>query len=154
MWNKTGLETNRNRPVASAGNASFTRGDWVVHLGIIVSFAAALAYPLITGLLPASGVSSAISHDCLLKSVTGIPCPTCGFTRSCHVLMQGNLLDCLKYNPFSLAYISGLGILCVLSLRAIRQRKPFELSRPVSAAVFVILGLAWLLKLLGPREFW
>ena len=154
MSDKAGLETGQDRPIGSADTASFRLGDWVVHLGIVVSFAAAIAYPLATGLLPSSGISAAISHDCLLKSATGIPCPACGFTRSCHALIRGDAVDSIRYNPFSLVYILGLGMLCVLSIRAIRRRRPLQLSPRVSAAILCFLAWAWLLKLLGPREFW
>jgi hypothetical protein len=151
---KAGIETSQRRPIAAAETADFRPSDWAVHLGIVVSFAAALGYPLVTGLLPASAIPAAVSHDCLLKSATGIPCPTCGFTRSCHALIGGNAVDSLKYNPFSPVYVLGLGILCILSIRAILRRRPLLLSPRVSTAVLVVLASAWLLKLLGPREFW
>lgn len=154
VWDNTGLETSQNHPIVSAEGADFSPGDWVVHLGIIVSFVVALLYPLLTGLFPSSGISAVVSHECLLKSATGIPCPACGFTRSCHVLMSGNSLDAWKYNPFSLVYIAGLGVLAVLSIRAILRHEPLQLSPRVSAAVLVVLASAWLWKLLGPREFW
>lgn len=154
VWDQAGLEASRERRVAAAERARFTPGDWVVHLGIVGSLVAALAYPLITGLFPSSRISSVISHGCLLKSVTGIPCPACGFTRSCHALIRGDVVDCFKYQPLSLVYLAGLGILGACSIRAILRREPLRLSSSVSAAIFLVLGSAWLLKLLAPREFW
>ncbi len=154
MRDNAGVEAAQDQAIACARCAHFTRGDWVVHLGIVVSFAAALVYPLVTGLFPSSRISSAVSHGCILKTVTGIPCPACGFTRSCHALLRGNAVDCFRYNPFSLVYIAGLGIIGVFSLRAIRRREPLLLPPRLSAVVLLVLATAWLLKLLGPREFW
>jgi hypothetical protein len=39
---------------------------------------------------------------CLVKHFVGIPCPSCGSTRSVMALMQGNLLDAALINPMGL----------------------------------------------------
>jgi hypothetical protein len=45
---------------------------------------------------------------CLFKTVTGIPCPSCGITRSLLLLFQGDMTAALWVNP--------LGILAALLL--------------------------------------
>lgn len=45
---------------------------------------------------------------CLLKNVTGLPCPSCGTTRSLLLLMSGDLQTALLTNP--------LGIVAAISL--------------------------------------
>ncbi|MFZ1083227.1 MAG: DUF2752 domain-containing protein [Candidatus Kryptoniota bacterium] len=45
------------------------------------------------------------THDslptfCLFKEVTGIPCPSCGTTRSLIALISGNIKESLLINPF------------------------------------------------------
>jgi hypothetical protein len=45
------------------------------------------------------------AHDtlpsfCLFKEVTGIPCPSCGTTRSLIALINGNIRESLLINPF------------------------------------------------------
>jgi hypothetical protein len=39
---------------------------------------------------------------CLLKHTTGIPCPSCGSTRSILSLLHGNIMQSLYWNPFGL----------------------------------------------------
>ena len=39
---------------------------------------------------------------CPIKLTTGIPCPSCGSTRSVLMLFEGNLLSALQTNPFGL----------------------------------------------------
>jgi hypothetical protein len=36
---------------------------------------------------------------CLIKSVTGLPCPSCGITRSLTELVEGNIFASLYTNP-------------------------------------------------------
>ncbi len=57
--------------------------------------------------------------DCTFHTVTGIPCPTCGSTRSIVELSNGRLLDALGYNPLFTLFAVGLvcwGILSVVLL--------------------------------------
>ena len=37
---------------------------------------------------------------CLIKRVTGIPCPSCGSTRSVLSVLNGDLAGALHWNPF------------------------------------------------------
>jgi len=39
---------------------------------------------------------------CLFKQVTGIPCPSCGSTRSVLSLLRGDFADALFWNPFGI----------------------------------------------------
>ena len=48
-----------------------------------------------TGFKPANGV-------CLFKNVTGIPCPSCGATRSVLALIHGNFQRAIAVNPLGI----------------------------------------------------
>ena len=48
---------------------------------------------------------------CLFKNVTGIPCPSCGTTRSLLLLMAGDLPGVLLTNPLGL--LAGFALLAV-----------------------------------------
>lgn len=45
---------------------------------------------------------------CLFKNITGIPCPSCGITRSLVFLARGDISDAFYFNP--------LGILAAVAL--------------------------------------
>jgi Protein of unknown function (DUF2752) len=39
---------------------------------------------------------------CIIKNITGIPCPSCRTTRAVELLLQGNVLASLQMNPFGI----------------------------------------------------
>ncbi len=43
--------------------------------------------------------SSNSIHPCFIKTVTGIPCPSCGTTRSVMLILHGNFFDAFRLNP-------------------------------------------------------
>jgi hypothetical protein len=49
----------------------------------------------------------ALAPSCMFKSLTGVPCPTCGATRSIVFLSQGDVVSAFTMNPLIVA--------CVLS---------------------------------------
>ena len=55
---------------------------------------------------------------CIMKRLTGIPCPSCGSTRSIILLIKGNFAEAFKLNP--LGYIIAL-IMLIMPLWIIRD---------------------------------
>ena len=47
---------------------------------------------------------------CLFKRVTGVPCPTCGFTRGMFSLLGGHPVEAWLYNPLLFSFLIVLGI--------------------------------------------
>ena len=45
-------------------------------------------------------------HECVFRSLTGIPCPSCGTTRAATAFLQGDLMTAFINNP--LAALAGL----------------------------------------------
>lgn len=39
---------------------------------------------------------------CIIKNVTGYPCPSCGTTRAVALLLEGRIIDSLWLNPFGI----------------------------------------------------
>jgi hypothetical protein len=42
---------------------------------------------------------------CIFKSITGVPCPSCGITRSVLQILHGNWIDAILINPLGLMVI-------------------------------------------------
>ncbi len=94
---------------------------------------------------------------CLFLSLSGIPCPTCGMTRSVIATVQGHWGEALRYHAFGPVLLGALGLLMLhLGLELVRGKSlqwpwPARWFRPLS---FWILLLAYL-SYYGVRlSFW
>lgn len=74
---------------------------------------------------------------CLFKRLTGIPCPTCGFTRGALNLLQGQLVQAWLCNPLLYSVLGiffAVTIVRVLFGRAVR----IHLSRAERAIAWIV----------------
>lgn len=90
----------------------------------------------------------------IFQSLTGLPCPTTGGTRSLFALLRGELTESLRYNalcvPICLLFAVTLSQLLMQALRGKRLA-----LRPWLVWIWiVILPLAWLIKLAGDSSYW
>ena len=90
----------------------------------------------------------------LFQTLTGLPCPTTGCTRSFLALCRAEWQESLRFNAL-LVPICLLAIVSVLLLggQAVQRRK---LSLPSVLVVLwgIVLPLAWILKLAGDPRYW
>ena len=64
-------------------------------LGIVVIWIAAVAFY--------TALARSVEHApslCVFRTVTGLPCPTCGTTRATLAFARGDMLSGVLYNPF------------------------------------------------------
>jgi hypothetical protein len=96
---------------------------------------------------------------CAFRSLTGLPCPTCGVTRAAWQFLHGHFRASLLYNP--LAFVAycitaafDLYALVVLISRGPRLRLTGFTSRERAAircSVVALLGINWLYLLIFQR---
>ena len=58
-----------------------------------------LAAAFLAGIFAGHALRSGLAWPCVFLNVTGIPCPTCGATRTFAALSEFNLWQALKFNP-------------------------------------------------------
>ncbi len=80
---------------------------------------------------------------CPLRTLTGIPCPTCGTTRAAVAFLHGDLLGAFVWNPLAavaaVAFFAGGGLAVVWAL----GRLPMPVvPRPPAWAVRLVVGLS------------
>lgn len=91
-----------------------------------------------------------IAPSCVFKGITGIPCPTCGTTRSVLYLSQGDIATALVMNPLmSLALMAAVAyfLYSVITLTFNLPRMSFILpdreKTAVRAAVIMLFLVQW-----------
>jgi len=52
--------------------------------------------------------SGHVGSICIMKRTIGVPCPSCGSTRSMLSLLHGNITEAVLWNPFGLLIFAGL----------------------------------------------
>jgi hypothetical protein len=83
-----------------------------------------------------------LTYPCPFKFLFGLPCPTCGTTRSLAALAAFDVIESLRFNPLVL-----LGSLAALTAYGLRDR--FSALRQLGLPLFVgALLLNWLYLLL------
>ena len=92
---------------------------------------------------------------CLLKSITGFPCVTCGTTRAFDLLLKGEIYRSLLMNPLGLVvFISSVSFVFLLFFdyfvgtkilnNLIDKTKSLKLNHKIVILVFLLLLLNWI----------
>jgi hypothetical protein len=76
------------------------------RLYVLVSTACAAGYIWLFVNYHRSFIESFEPGVCLFKRITGIPCPSCGSTRSVLSILKGDFIGALLWNPFGLIIMS------------------------------------------------
>jgi hypothetical protein len=98
---------------------------------------------------------------CVFHQLTGLPCVTCGMTRSTIAFFHGHFLAALLWNPLVFAFLCGvtafdLYAFTVIAIRTPRLRISFQTeAEKKSARMIVIVALAvnWIYLLSHSRQF-
>jgi hypothetical protein len=72
--------------------------------------------------------SAQVGSVCIMKKTIGVPCPSCGSTRSMLSLLQGNFMEAVLWNPFGLLIFGGLVIVPIWVLYDVANSKRTLLS--------------------------
>lgn len=120
------------------------RVPWIA-LGSAAAVAAALAAaPLLRahpGLLP----------PCLLKSLTGLPCATCGLTRCVLALAEGRWAEAFHWHPLAFVALALLPAAAAWDLQRAWRGRPYpplpDHWAPRLAVAALLLG-AWMMQIL------
>jgi len=66
---------------------------------------------------------------CAFRAITGLPCLTCGATRSAWQFLHGHFLTSLRFNPLAFLAYCGIAIFDLYAIAVLISRTPrFRLS--------------------------
>lgn len=92
-------------------------------------------------------------RPCAFRKLSGIPCPSCGMTRTAHALLEGDFCAAVAVNPLAAfaaaAFIigGGLALIWVLVRGPVPNSKP-SWSRRWTAAVVGVVLINWIYLIL------
>jgi len=100
-------------------------------------------------------VHSAVPSVCLFKEITGLPCPSCGTTRSLGLLMHGEFRESLMMNPFGMLLALALVVVPLwiaadafsnsgsFYRRYVQMEQQLVHNKLLAASAVVIVALNW-----------
>ena len=94
---------------------------------------------------------------CVVKSLSGLPCPTCGSTRAFARLFELDLAGALAMNPFTMLVAVVIAVWAVADVlllpwhRALRVSLSPSLGRALRVAAFVAFFANWVYLLVVGR---
>jgi hypothetical protein len=113
---------------------------------------------LLTGALSLNVVAIALhlpGWECAFFRVTGLPCPGCGLTRACLLLLKGEVQASIKFHAFAPIFILFIALLITCTLMPGTLIEPFiskaeTLERRTGITIIILGGLIlyWLARLL------
>lgn len=78
--------------------------------------------------------------SCVVRSITGLPCPGCGLTRAILAALQGNLAEAFRLHP--LFWLAPLILLAMLLLLIVQ---PEQLSSRRANRIWLVLAAVYIL---------
>ena len=73
---------------------------------------------------------------CIIREITGIPCPTCGVTRALLSLVSGNLKAYMYYNSFAVP-------LCIATLFMIFGTRIKKRNFQIISVIILLLNITY-----------
>lgn len=90
----------------------------------------------------------------MFQSITHLPCPTTGGTRSMMCLLNGEFSESLKYNAMTIPFTLLLIFTIALALWNQITKGRLVVSSGMLQIWVGTLAIAWLLKLIGDPAYW
>jgi len=99
--------------------------------------------------------------ECAFFRVTGLPCPGCGLTRACLLLLRGEVQTSIRFHAFAPIFVLFIAtlVICTLLPRTVTESfidKAETLERRTGITIIILGGLIlyWLARLLiSPMAF-
>ena len=98
---------------------------------------------------------------CVFHDLTGLPCLTCGMTRSTIAFLHGNFLTALRWNPLVFSALCSLTIFNAYAFVVLVARRPrlriagltIAQKKVFRTAIVTLLALNWIYLLSHWRSF-
>jgi hypothetical protein len=107
-------------------------------------------------LSPLAVRAAELAPPCLFRSVTGLPCPTCGSTRAILALARLDLAGAVALNPLAaaaaLVFLAGGLLAAVAALAGRPLREPQRYPTAARLALLAAVAANWVWVLVAARS--
>jgi hypothetical protein len=127
------------------GRLSIT--GYIINFLIALSCLGTLVYPL----LDSGGV---LSFNCIFKSITRLPCPTCGYSTALGCLLEGNPGQSFLHNPGWILWVALQVLLVYIGIRSVVLGRQAVIPGRLIIPIIVLILLTWASKfIIGPQYY-
>jgi hypothetical protein len=120
-------------------NNKLTYLGYILYVSIAVTCTITLFYPLIERLFR-------LNINCVFRTLTHLPCPTCGYSRAIANAIDGNFMMSIFFSPIWIILVLYQVTLIILSVKSIILSKAFFISNIWIILFSGLLLLNWILK--------
>lgn len=114
---------------------------------IALSCLGTLVYPI----LDAKGI---LGFHCLFRSITGLPCPTCGYSTAIGCLLEGDLVHSFLHNPGWIFWLALQILLVYIGIRSLLTGRQAVFPARLILPLVILVLLTWAAKfILGPLYY-
>lgn len=94
---------------------------------------------------------------CTFKALTGLPCPSCGSTRTLACLVHGDVAAAFAMNPLAAAGVFAVAVWALIDLALARNGRALSVElrpdvlRPARVAALLAIAVNWAYLILAGR---
>ena len=127
------------------GRLSFS--GYIVNCLIALSCLGTLSYPF----LDAGGI---LNFNCLFKSITGLPCPSCGYSTAIGCLLAGDFGHSFMHNPGWIFWVGLQVLLVYIGIKSVVTGRQAIIPGKLIIPLAILILITWVAKFLIGSEFY
>ena len=135
------------KQLAIEKNGRLTFTGYLINALILVTCLGTLVYPLLSH-------QGTVHFDCIFKEVSGLPCPSCGYSSAIIHLFQKDLLHAFLNNPGWPIWIAFQLMMVFIGLQSMIFGKQALIGQRLLYILIILIVLIWAGKfVIGPDYY-
>jgi len=128
-------------------NGRLTFSGYLINALILSTCLGTLIYPFLSQ-------QGNVHFDCIFKEITGLPCPSCGYSTAMVCAFQKDLHHAFLHNPGWLIWIAFQLLLVFIGLKSLITGSQTIIGQRLLLVLVILIILIWAGKfLIGPEYY-
>ena len=141
------VEAGLDRLLAIERNGRLSFTGYGINFLIALSCIGTLVYPF----LDARGI---INVDCIFKGITGLPCPTCGYSAAIGCLIGGDITHSFLHNPGWILWVALQITLVFIGIKSILSGRQAVIPARLVIPLVILILATWASKFIIGSEYY